>query len=403
MPCRVVNGWVRVAVALEVFVTVAARLGRGPRWPGAGRRGGMGKLSAASGRAGPGWFRLGWRGGGGRPAGWPGGGRPGGGAHVSGCAQRGVGLGGTLLGLAPLRDGFSQRDEADQQHDRGERPVPSQVGVGGDEPGGVTELIPRRCRGGHPPHGWRAARSNESAVWRRARLPSAAAAVCIASEAAHAASAAASGAGVRGLILGACLLGGSLFMLFSALHRDATGSFPRPPARVRLRRSVAEIQRKLEAEAPLSRTDAVPLRTQLTRMGLLGNRLTNRASASRWPDAIRQENRWLVTLVSVAVTVPIATAMTLLTIDITDDADWVKALRQVLILLGLSAITLTGAELRRRRHRYDLHEFGRELSSESTRLLVRLAEVTTLRQPGWASRSRLRPIRWRFRSSVASS
>jgi hypothetical protein len=213
------------------------------------------------------------------------------------------------------------------------------------------------------------------------------------------------GAGVRGLILGVCILGGSLFMLLSVLLRDATGNFPRPPARTRLRRSAAEIQRALEAGVPLSRPDAARLRMQLRRMGLLGDRLTNRASASRWPEVIRGENRWVATLVAVAMALPIATALTLLTIDITNDTDWVKILRQILILLGLSAFALIGADLRRRRHRYQLDQFGRELRSESGRLLAYLAEMTIPQRPNRAPRSHfqflLRHIRWWYRSSAA--
>ncbi len=53
--------------------------------------------------------------------------------------------------------------------------------------------FPAGVGAGMRPWGCRAARSNESAAWRRARLPSAAAAVCSASDAAYAASAAAAG------------------------------------------------------------------------------------------------------------------------------------------------------------------------------------------------------------------
>jgi hypothetical protein len=72
---------------------------------------------------------------------------------VPGGAERGGGLGGALLGLAQFRDGLGERGEADQQHDRGEGTVPGQVGVGGDDPGRVAELVPGRGRGGYPPPG----------------------------------------------------------------------------------------------------------------------------------------------------------------------------------------------------------------------------------------------------------
>ena len=67
---------------------------------------------------------------------------------MAGGAEGGGGLGGALLGLAQFGDGFGQSGEADQQHDWGERPVPGEVGVGGDQPGGVAELVPGRGRGG---------------------------------------------------------------------------------------------------------------------------------------------------------------------------------------------------------------------------------------------------------------
>jgi hypothetical protein len=68
---------------------------------------------------------------------------------VPGAAERDGGLGGALLGFAQFRDGFDQGGEADQQHDGGEGAVPGEVGVGGDEPGGVAELVPGRGRGGY--------------------------------------------------------------------------------------------------------------------------------------------------------------------------------------------------------------------------------------------------------------
>ena len=73
--------------------------------------------------------------------------------EVLGSAEGGGGLGGALLGLAEFGDGFGQGGEADQQHDRGERAVSGEVGVGGDEPGGVAELVPGRGGRGDAPVG----------------------------------------------------------------------------------------------------------------------------------------------------------------------------------------------------------------------------------------------------------
>jgi hypothetical protein len=71
------------------------------------------------------------------------------GGRVAGGAEGDGGLGDALLGLAQLSDGLGQSGQADQQHDRGEHAVPGQVAVGGDQPGGVTELVPRRGRVGY--------------------------------------------------------------------------------------------------------------------------------------------------------------------------------------------------------------------------------------------------------------
>jgi hypothetical protein len=94
-----------------------------------------------------------------RPAGWPGGGRRGGGAEVAGGAEGSGGLGGALLGLAQFGDGFGQGGEADQQHDGSEGAVLGEVGVSGDQPGGVAEVVPGRGGGGYASQGCRAARS----------------------------------------------------------------------------------------------------------------------------------------------------------------------------------------------------------------------------------------------------
>jgi hypothetical protein len=72
---------------------------------------------------------------------------------VPGGAEGGVGLGGALLGLAQLRDSFGQRGQLDEQHDRGEGAVVGEVGVGGDDPGGVAELVPGRGRDWYPSPG----------------------------------------------------------------------------------------------------------------------------------------------------------------------------------------------------------------------------------------------------------
>ena len=143
-----------VVVAVADVAGRLVRAGSGLAWrgtagPGRGGKAELGQVGSG-GRAGPGRFRGRWCGGCCGPAWWPGGGWPAGGAQVPGGAERGGGLGGALLGLAPLRDGFSECGQSDQEHDWGEGAVPGEVGVGGDEPGGVAELVPGRGRGGYP-------------------------------------------------------------------------------------------------------------------------------------------------------------------------------------------------------------------------------------------------------------
>jgi len=69
---------------------------------------------------------------------------------VLGGVEGGGGLDGALLGVAEFGDGFGERGQPDEQHDRGEDAVPGDVGVDGDEPGGVAELVPGRGRFGYP-------------------------------------------------------------------------------------------------------------------------------------------------------------------------------------------------------------------------------------------------------------
>ena len=61
---------------------------------------------------------------------------------MAGGAQSGGGLGGALLAFAEFGDGFGQGSEVDDEHDRGEGAVPGEVGVGGDDPGGVAGWFP---------------------------------------------------------------------------------------------------------------------------------------------------------------------------------------------------------------------------------------------------------------------
>jgi hypothetical protein len=75
---------------------------------------------------------------------WPG--CPAGLTEPGGGTERGLGLVGTLLCLAQLSDGLGEHGELDDQFQRRERLVVGEVPEGGDESGGLTELVPYRRR-----------------------------------------------------------------------------------------------------------------------------------------------------------------------------------------------------------------------------------------------------------------
>jgi hypothetical protein len=65
-----------------------------------------------------------------------------GGVQPSGGGASGGGLGGVPLGVAEFGDGFSERGQPGDEHDRGHGPVAGQVGERGQQPGGLAELVP---------------------------------------------------------------------------------------------------------------------------------------------------------------------------------------------------------------------------------------------------------------------
>ena len=73
---------------------------------------------------------------------------------MHGGAERGISLGGALLDLTEVGDGFGERGDLDDQLRRRECPVLGEVAVGGDDPRGVPEVVPDR--------GWSSTCWNES-------------------------------------------------------------------------------------------------------------------------------------------------------------------------------------------------------------------------------------------------
>ena len=115
------------------------------------------------------------------------------GVQAPGGPQRGGGLGGVLLGFAEFGDGFGERGQPGNEHDRGQRPVAGQVGERGQQPGGLPELVPGR--GGQGDAAIGRAGGTVVGVGGLAQDAAAelAAATCRVSEVAQAASAAAAG------------------------------------------------------------------------------------------------------------------------------------------------------------------------------------------------------------------
>ncbi len=66
--------------------------------------------------------------------------------QMFGGAECGGGLGGVLLGLAEVGDGFGESGQLGDEQDRGHRPVLGEVGERGYQPGGLPELVPNRGR-----------------------------------------------------------------------------------------------------------------------------------------------------------------------------------------------------------------------------------------------------------------
>jgi hypothetical protein len=58
--------------------------------------------------------------------------------EVPGGVERGGGLGGVLLGLAEFGDGFGERGQLGDEHERGHRPVLGDIGERRQQPGGLA-------------------------------------------------------------------------------------------------------------------------------------------------------------------------------------------------------------------------------------------------------------------------
>lgn len=168
-----------------------------------------------------------------------------------------------------------------------------------------------------------------------------------------------------------------LFMLGRYLLGDATGSLPRPISRARLRRLLVEAAERLDSAEPLTAVEAARLRDRLTLIGQVGDRLARRAHAESWRQAIRNEQRWLIIGVTLAILLPL-TGVVWITIRLATGDSKTTSVSALGMLLILVFAATAGAFLRRVRHRRNLSELGAELRTNSVALLARLAEVTVI-------------------------
>jgi hypothetical protein len=69
-----------------------------------------------------------------------------GGVQLFGSGAGCGGLGGVLLRFAEFVDGFGERGQPGDEHDRGHGLVAGQAGQRGQQPGGLAEPVPGRRR-----------------------------------------------------------------------------------------------------------------------------------------------------------------------------------------------------------------------------------------------------------------
>ena len=109
------------------------------RWPGWVGERQPGELGGGAGA----WAGRGWRA---EPGGW----------RRAGVRRRvgGGGLGGVPLGFAEFGDGFGERGQSRDEHDRGYASVAGQAGECGQQPGGLAKLVPGPRRWRDAAVGW---------------------------------------------------------------------------------------------------------------------------------------------------------------------------------------------------------------------------------------------------------
>lgn len=180
-------------------------------------------------------------------------------------------------------------------------------------------------------------------------------------------------AGVSGPYLGVLVFLATMMAFGWYSLRHAAGITPRPVSRARLRRLLAEADRRLATGMPRpSLAEVVRMRGTLTRILHVGDRLAGQALSWRWRDAIGRERRVLTVAVSIAVLVPFAVG-SLATVRVVHGDD--RTLPVLGAALLLIAANLTGVLLRGRRCRDEQYDLGVELRRNSAGLLARLETI----------------------------
>lgn len=158
----------------------------------------------------------------------------------------------------------------------------------------------------------------------------------------------------------------------------AAGIAPRPVSRARLRRLLSDADRRLSTRTELSPDEAMTMRTTLTRIMRVGDRIAGQPISWRWRDAIRRERRLLTVTVAQAILFALVIGSLAVVRFARGDHSWLPALGIAFLLV---AGDLSGMLLRRSRCRREQHDLGVELRSASTSLLIRLETISTPDSP----------------------
>lgn len=165
----------------------------------------------------------------------------------------------------------------------------------------------------------------------------------------------------------------SMILLGRYLLRSAAGSYPRPVARARVRRTLVEAGERLDSDLPLSSAEAERLRARLDRLSRFGDRLTDRSHS--WRQAVQSEPRLLVSAVVGAILLAAAGAVTAI-VRMAEGRPLASGASALVVCIALLGATLAAVAMRRIRRLRDTRDLGAEVRAMSQVLLDRLAQAT---------------------------